>query len=98
MRVTNYLRGIELNRLPPENSYLLGLPLIKQLAKNGGLYFERAVTFIVGENGTGKSTLLEAIAAAMGFNPEGGGRNFTFSTNATHSELWEYIDTLKTGN
>lgn len=96
MRVTNYLRGIELNRLPPENSYLLGLPLIKQLAKNGGLYFERAVTFIVGENGTGKSTLLEAIAAAMGFNPEGGGRNFTFSTNATHSELWEYIDTLKT--
>lgn len=96
MGVTNYLRGIELNRLPPESSYLHDLPLIKQLAKNGGLYFERAVTFIVGENGTGKSTLLEAIAAAMGFNPEGGGRNFTFSTNATHSELWEYIDTLKT--
>lgn len=49
------------------------------------------VTFLVGENGSGKSTLLEAIAVACGFNAEGGTRNFTFSTRATHSELGEYI-------
>jgi predicted ATPase len=34
----------------------------------------------VGENGTGKSTLLEAIAIAFGFNPEGGTKNFRFSS------------------
>lgn len=38
------------------------------------------VTFLVGENGTGKSTILEAVAEAFGFNPEGGSRNFNFST------------------
>lgn len=92
----NYLKGIELNQMPPKTSYLYNLPVIKQLAQIGRLSFEAPVTFLVGENGTGKSTLLEAIAIAMGFNAEGGGRNFTFSTNASHSELWKYIDTLKT--
>ncbi len=40
------------------------------------------VLFFVGENGTGKSTLLEAIALACGFGREGGTRNFTFSTQS----------------
>ena len=52
---------------------------------------ERNVTLIIGENGTGKSTLLEAIAVACGFNPEGGSRNFTFATAETHSELCKHI-------
>jgi predicted ATPase len=34
---------------------------------------------------------MEAVAVALGFNPEGGTRNFTFSTRATHSSLYEYI-------
>ncbi|MFK8079074.1 MAG: AAA family ATPase [Granulosicoccus sp.] len=49
------------------------------------------VTFFVGENGTGKSTLLEAIAIANGFNPEGGTKNFGFSTRESHSSLEKYI-------
>lgn len=49
------------------------------------------VTFFVGENGTGKSTLLEAIAVANGFNPEGGTKNFAFSTRDSHSSLDKYI-------
>jgi len=53
------------------------------------------VTFIVGENGTGKSTILEAVAAACGFNPEGGTRNFHFSSRASHSELYNYIRIIK---
>jgi predicted ATPase len=53
------------------------------------------VTILVGENGTGKSTLLEAVAVACGFNPEGGSRNFNFSTNATHSELHKCMRTVR---
>ncbi|WMJ86049.1 AAA family ATPase [Anaerocolumna sp. MB42-C2] len=53
------------------------------------------VTFFVGENGTGKSTLLESIAIAYGFNPEGGNRNFNFSTMDTHSELHQAITLVK---
>lgn len=49
------------------------------------------VTFFVGENGSGKSTLLEAIAIAYGFNPEGGTRNYSFSTYDSHSELCNAI-------
>jgi predicted ATPase len=50
-----------------------------------------SVTYFVGENGTGKSTLLEAIAVAAGFNPEGGTSNFSFSTRATESPLHRCI-------
>lgn len=49
------------------------------------------VTFLVGENGSGKSTLIEAIAIAAGFNPEGGSKNFNFSTEESHSPLSEHI-------
>ena len=55
------------------------------------LSFEHPVTFLVGENGAGKSTLLEAIAVAWGLNPEGGGRNFNFSTRASHSGLADQL-------
>ncbi len=43
----------------------------------------------------GKSTLLEAIAVAIGFNPEGGTFNFNFSTYDSHSELEQYIKLAK---
>jgi predicted ATPase len=38
--------------------------------------FERAITIIVGENGTGKSTLLEGIAALAGYDEAGGGKGY----------------------
>ena len=91
----NFLRAIELAMPIPNTSYLKNLAVIKHLENLKKISFESPVTFIVGENGTGKSTLLEAIAIAVGFNPEGGGRNFTFSTNDSHSQLWKYLDTLK---
>ncbi|WP_241292465.1 AAA family ATPase [Burkholderia stabilis] len=53
------------------------------------------VTFFVGENGSGKSTLLEAIAVSMGFNPEGGTKNFNFGTRASHSNLASYLRIAK---
>ena len=65
-------------------SYLRNIPALRGLES---LSFTRPVTFFVGENGSGKSTLLEAIAIACGFNPEGGTRNYSFSTYDSHSEL-----------
>jgi predicted ATPase len=49
------------------------------------------VTFFAGENGSGKSTLVEAIAIAAGFNAEGGSRNVTVSTRASHSDLYKHL-------
>lgn len=51
------------------------------------LVFDPKVTFLVGENGTGKSTLVEAIATLAGFNPEGGDKNLRFSTRPVESPL-----------
>ena len=70
------------------DSYLREIEALKGLE---GLEFLRPVTFFVGENGSGKSTLLEAIAVAYGFNPEGGTRNYSFSTYDSHSELCEAL-------
>ncbi len=53
--------------------------------------FRYPVTFFAGENGSGKSTLLEAIAVACGFNPEGGTRNYNFSTYDSHSDLHQAL-------
>lgn len=50
-----------------------------------------ATNDIFAENGVGKSTLIEGIAVAMGFNPEGGTVNFSFSTKKSHSDLHEYL-------
>lgn len=86
-----YLTSIRLRHPLPSESYLCGLPAVRYLMEGGTLTFDRPVTFLVGENGTGKSTLLEGIAVACGFNPEGGTRNFSFSTRATHSPLGEYL-------
>ena len=70
------------------DAYLEGIPAIAGL---GLLELRQPVTFLVGENGSGKSTLLEAAALALGFNPEGGSRNFSFSTRDTHSGLYNYL-------
>lgn len=51
------------------------------------LHLSNYITVIIGENGSGKSTLLEAIAVKLGCNPEGGGKNFNFKTENTHSTL-----------
>lgn len=59
------------------------------------LDFSNSITFFVGENGSGKSTLLEAVAVAHGFNPEGGTKNYLFSTHDTHSELCNAIRIVK---
>ena len=67
--------------VPPEHvaHYLAGLPVVAALA-SAGLEFTAPVTVLTGENGVGKSTLLEALAVGMGLNPEGGSRHARFTT------------------
>ena len=74
--------------LPTAVSYPFSLPVVRALDR---LALHPRVTFLLGENGTGKSTLLEAIAVAAGLNPEGGSRNLRFQTRASHSPLSEYV-------
>ena len=83
--------SIDWNKIE-ENSYLRKIEAIHNLEK---LVFEKPITFLVGENGSGKSTLLEAIAVAYGFNPEGGTKNYSFTTYDSHSKLYEAIRVAK---
>lgn len=55
-------------------AYPFCLPLFR--GREFELRFERPVTIIVGENGTGKSTLLEGVAVLAGFNESGGGPGY----------------------
>ncbi len=45
---------------------------VPAVARIDGVRLDAPVTLLAGDNGTGKSTLIEAIAAAVGFAPEGG--------------------------
>ena len=88
-----FIQGVifDWNRID-NKSYLKKIEAFKGIER---LDFHKSITFFVGENGSGKSTLLEALAVAQGFNPEGGTRNYTFSTRDTHSELCDAVRILK---
>jgi predicted ATPase len=72
--------------------YPFSLPAIRSLDR---IDLHPKVTYFIGENGSGKSTLLEAIAVSLGFNAEGGTKNFSFGTRRSHSELHEYLRVAK---
>src|SRR5215469_1252343 len=79
------LKAIKILRERVENwdAYPFSVPAIKSLDE---LALRSRICLFAGENGTGKSTLLEAIAAHYGFGPEGGNRNFrNDSTVSNHS-------------
>ena len=88
-----YLRQIRITGTPID--YTEHLPAIRFLQAKGFLDFSSPVTFFAGENGTGKSTLLEAIAVINGFNAEGGSRNYRFATEQTHSALWQVLQPIR---
>jgi len=70
-----YLRRIWIDpaRVPDPDAYPFCLPYLQNEFE---LSFDRAITIIVGENGTGKSTLLEGIAGLVGFDEAGGGKGY----------------------
>lgn len=80
------------------SGYEYSLPTVKYIYETGGITLSSPVTFFTGENGVGKSTILEAVAIALGFNPEGGTKNFAFSTADSHSGLYESLVVSRTKN
>lgn len=92
-----YIKEININweKIENKDKYPFNIKAIRNIEK---IKLDNSVTFLVGENGSGKSTLLEAIAISYGLNPEGGSQNFNFSTYNSHSDLYEYITLITTGN
>jgi predicted ATPase len=70
-----YLKRIWLDpsRVSDRAAYPFCLPLLQN---DFELNFDRAITIIVGENGVGKSTLLEGIAVLAGYDEAGGGKGY----------------------
>lgn len=88
-----FIRGIKIDwNMINEYSWLRQIEALKGLES---MEFTHPITFFVGENGSGKSTLLEAVAVAYGFNPEGGTKNYNFSTYDSHSELCSAVKLTK---
>jgi len=87
---TQFIKSLYLkkNEISSYDNFPFNLPIIRHFTE---LYFHPNVTYIVGENGMGKSTLLEAIAIKLGFNAEGGTLNFNFSSYDSHSNLEQYL-------
>ena len=75
---------------PHATSWPSSIPLVEQVLEEG-LELPAGVTFLVGENGTGKSTLVEAVAMAFGLAAEGGTRNAYGGSRATESPLHRWI-------
>ncbi|MDO5534801.1 MAG: AAA family ATPase [Propionibacteriaceae bacterium] len=69
------------------------VPAVGVLLRDG-LDLGRA-TVLVGENGSGKSTVIEALAEAYGLNPEGGSTGARFSTARTESGLAESLQLVR---
>lgn len=94
MEAKPYLQEICFQKdvVPSFHSYPFNIPAISSLST---LKFHADVTFIVGENGTGKSTLIEAIALSLGFGIEGGTKNVQFQTHNNGSQLFKYLRLLE---
>src|ERR1700723_178483 len=71
-------------RITRRDEYPFNIPAIASLE---AIDIASRVCFFVGENGTGTSTLMEAIAAHYGFGLEGGNRNFSPHTTGSVSSI-----------
>ena len=81
---------IEKKQIKDVNEYPFNIECIKGINE---LNFNKPVTFLIGENGVGKSTFIEALAIKLGLNPEGGSNNMQFSNYDDYSELYKHLTT-----
>lgn len=87
-----FVLGARLKPGVDETAYPFTIPSVRALES---LNLDASVTFLIGENGSGKSTIIEALALSAGFNEEGGTKNFSFSTKSTASVLTDHIQLVR---
>jgi predicted ATPase len=80
-----FLASMKILKPSDPTSYPFSIPV---LAQGLNIEFNKVVTFIVGENGSGKSTILEAIAEKAGYNPGGGNKNHLYDHYKTEASLY----------
>lgn len=90
MERDGYLRSLKFREdfTPDVESFPYTIPAVRDIEQ---IQFDPAVTFFVGENASGKSTVLEATAAVAELNPEGGSRHLQFEERPALSVLPEQI-------
>jgi predicted ATPase len=93
-----FIRRISLDSTASTGRYPFTLPVVRHLSQVDSVELAAGLTFLVGENGTGKSTVVEALAVAAGFNAEGGSQNFRFATRGSESSLGDYLRLTWGGN
>lgn len=89
-KLWQFVRHVELlrDRVGDWAVYPFSIPAVAKLDR---LEFSSAVTCFVGENGSGKSTVMEAIAIKCGFTGAGGTRDFSNAQHDTESSLHEVL-------
>jgi predicted ATPase len=85
-----YLRSIRFNReaYPTKDNYPFNIKAIQETER---IDLSTPVTFFVGENGSGKSALLDAIARKSGFLPWGGSKVHRYHANPHETRLANHI-------
>lgn len=78
-----FIQSLEINC--PHDNYPFSVPAIRAIDKP--LKLHPKVTFLVGENGMGKSTLLEGLADKWGFSEQSGNRSKSISTRNYYTQL-----------
>ncbi|ARN22287.1 AAA family ATPase [Piscinibacter gummiphilus] len=74
------------------DTWPFSIPAVREIES---IDFHPNVTFLVGENGAGKSTVMEGIAVALGFGPEGGTRNVQFQSAGAISALHDHLRLIR---
>ena len=88
-----YLKSVELLlEEGDENTYPFNIRAVKDI---DGFEFHKDMTIFVGENGSGKSTILEGIALAFGFSAEGGSRDHLVEGEDTSSKLHKSLRLIR---
>ncbi|WP_312971029.1 AAA family ATPase [Acinetobacter gerneri] len=94
MQAKPYLRAVQIKQ-PDQwdwSIYPFNIPAVNDIEN---IDFHADVTFFVGENGSGKSTVLESLALALGFSEEGGTLNVVLNSANTSSELHRALRLIK---
>ena len=84
------VRRVVANEYAERGRWPATIPAVAQILDEG-LDLGQGVTLLVGENGTGKSTIVEAVAMEFGLSAEGGSPHARHSTRASESDLWRWI-------